>query len=123
MESKIEYRDAPSREIKLPREVYYRCLWTVRDIRRIMEIAGAASGMPDADAADARIVSESVIAQAAADLGHIRRALESVPEEYRSGILDNIISREPFGDEAHPNTWKRWKLVFLHELARELHLV
>ena len=123
MESKIEYRDTPSREIKLPREVYYRCLWTVRDISRIREIACAAPGMPESDAEGGQIVSADVIRQAAADLKHISRSIEAVPEEYREGILDNIINREPFGDQAHPNTWKRWKLVFLHALAAELHLI
>ena len=123
MESKIEYRDTPSREIKLPREVYYRCLWTVRDISRIREIASAVPGMPESDAEGGQIVSADVIRQAAADLKHISRSIEAVPKEYREGILDNIINREPFGDQAHPNTWKRWKLVFLHALAAELHLI
>ena len=123
MESKREYKDAPAPDIKLPREVYYRCLWTVRDFRRIRELASAVPGGSPAEFSDQKIVSGSVIRKAASDLSMIRRALESVPEEYRAGILENIINKEPFGDNAHPNTWKRWKLVFLYELARGLDLI
>ena len=123
MESKREYKDTPAPDIKLPREVYYRCLWTVRDFRRIRELASAVPGIPMKETPDLKIVSGNVIRKAASDLSMIRRALESVPEEYQTGILENIINKEPFGDNAHPNTWKRWKLVFLYELARGLDLI
>ncbi len=123
MESKCEYIDTPARDIRLPREVYYRCLWTVRDIKRIREIADAAPGVLLSDSEDQRIVTAEVIHKAASDIGHIRKAIEKVPDEYRDGIMNNIVNREPFGDIAHPNTWKRWKLVFLHALARELDLI
>ena len=69
------------------------------------------------------VLSERVIKQAASDIRCIYSALERVPEVYRKGIMDNIVDREPFDDLAHPNTWKRWKLVFLYELARELNFI
>lgn len=141
MESKRTYRDAAGREIKLPKEVYYRCLWTVRDERRLRELAGLmrrddGSNM-DEHPADNRagtaqeggtdqkavIVSDDVVQRAAAEIACIRRALAKVPEVYREELLDNIVDKEPLPDFAHANTWKRWKLVFLYELAKELRLI
>jgi phosphomethylpyrimidine synthase len=74
-----------------------------------------------AEAAD--VVTDAAARHAAYELGCIERALEGVPEVYREGLLDNIVNKTPFGDFAHPNTWKRWKLVFLYELAGALDLI
>ena len=139
MKSKIEYIDKTAQDIRLPREVYYRCLWTVRDATRLRQLAdtaytaadnisqatGAAecSMMQTSDEDIYMVLSERVIKQAASDIRCIYSALERVPEVYRKGIMDNIVDREPFDDLAHPNTWKRWKLVFLYELARELNFI
>lgn len=142
MESKREYHDAPSGEIKLPKEVYYICLWTVRDSERLKQMAsvldfedesGQKSIEPGADAAyvepddlctgDTRLVSDMTAQHAAYELQCIENAISSIPEVYREGLLDNIIRKAPLGDFAHPNTWKRWKLVFLYGLAKELHLI
>ena len=131
MESKIEYIDKTAQDIKLPREVYYRCLWTVRDVTRLRQLAdtasivtGSVSGSLDREDDDTyMILSERVVRQAASDVRCIQSALEHVPDVYRKGIMDNIVMRIPFDDLAHPNTWKRWKLVFLYELARELNYI
>lgn len=123
MESKIEYRDKTAQEISLPREVFYRCIWTVRDMKRLSEIANAAAAEAEIMSDEGKIVSEDVIIQAVFTLKCINAALGKVPEVYRTEIMDNIIKKEAFSDLAHPNTWKRWKLVFLYELAREMHLI
>ena len=142
MKSKIEYIDKTAQDIRLPREVYYRCLLTVRDVTRLRKLAdiayittGSMSESPEhtqdaersmeqtSEEDSCMILSESVVKQAASDVRCINSALERVPEVYRKGIMDNIVDREPFDDLAHPNTWKRWKLVFLYELARELNFI
>ena len=128
MESKRAYRDAPGSGIKLPKEVYYRCVWIVRDRSRLERLAAVTDENGDSvwteESADAvSMVSEAAVQQAAHELECIDNALESVPEVYREGLLDNIIEKKPFGDFAHPNTWKRWKLVFLHGLAKQLNLI
>ena len=72
---------------------------------------------------ESRVVSDSVRVRAEYELDCIGRALAKVPEEYRMGILSNIVHKTEFGDFAHPNTWKKWKQIFIAELARELCLV
>lgn len=141
MESKIVYRDAAGRDIRLPKEVYYRCLWTVRDSGRLEKLtallaqdpgrreegtsheyqAGGASNKEHEH--EDSVVSDDVLHRAAGELRCIRTALGRVPEVYREGLLDNICRKVPFEDFAHPNTWKRWKLVFMYELAKELRLI
>ncbi len=122
MESKRQYVDKPSRDIGLPREVYYRCIWTVRDMERMSRLVSAASSS-DAPGMEDMIIDRDAVMSSAGILKCINESIESVPEVYRLGIMDNIINRKPFGDIAHPNTWKRWKKVFLCELARHLHMI
>ena len=120
---------------KTPSNVYYRCIWLVRDSRRLNdlielsrltgEIGSVELGEDFIAAADFSdsIITEKVIERAEYDLGCIRRALETVPKDYRQGILGNIIDKEPFSDLAHPNTWKKWKQTFIYQLAKEQHLI
>ena len=142
MESKRDYSDAGARELSLPREVYYRCLWTVRDAARLALTARAAGNISE-DAfgsgimrivrlkeqtkkgsdEPAVLVSEETAMQAMHDLRCIERAIDSIPDDYREGIIDNIMLKRDYPDFAHPNTWKKWRLAFLSELARELHLI
>jgi len=136
MESKRIYRDAPLQDIKLPREVFYRCLWTIRDAERLMMLAGILADerafaeletiLPHTDTrpdTGVMIVSDVTARQAESELRCIERAIGKIPSVYRKGLLDNIINKTPFDDNAHPNTWKRWKLVLLYELALELHMI
>ena len=123
MESKRSYIDRTAGDIKLPREVYYRCVWTVRDASRMKGLVSAGDTYSEDRIEEYRTVSDGVIRKAAEDLGCISRALTHVPEVYRYGIIDNIAEKRAFDDLAHPNTWKRWKLVFLYELAKELQMI
>jgi hypothetical protein len=127
VDSKIPYKDAPSENIRLPREVYYRCLWTVRDEKRLRRLAAlldpGSEPSVQCDPEDARLVREETARHAAFEAACIDRALSRIPDVYREGLLDNIRDKTPLGDFAHPNTWKRWKLVFLYELAQELCLI
>ncbi|MBQ6621419.1 MAG: hypothetical protein IJH75_01110 [Mogibacterium sp.] len=104
-----------AKDLKLPHAVHYQCIWIVRDRARLEALVRQKEQENGRSAA-----AET----AAFHLECIRRALETVPECYRSGILDNIEGRrtgyEPY---AHLNTWKRWKQRFLYELARELRLI
>ena len=72
---------------------------------------------------ESKVVREIVKERAEFELDCIGRALAKIPEEYRMGILSNIVDKTEFGDFAHPNTWKKWKQIFIAELARELGLL
>ena len=55
----------------------------------------------------------------AADAGFL---IEAVRERRTYEGLRSLWCRT-FGDEAHPNTWKKWKKRFITRLAYELGLV
>lgn len=112
---------------RIPRDVYYRCIWLVRDSKRLQELLRleytASADEEHYDNLDAVIIDEMVIRRAGTELRCIRRALNAVPEIYRKEIIANIMNKTPFSDLAHPNTWKKWKQTFIYELAHELHLI
>ncbi len=118
-----------TRTYRLPKAVYYQCIWTVKDMERLQRLSMAADKgfreneivffEVDEDAIDNR----EVLRQAKVKLGCIKRALQEVPEEYRRGTIESIVEGLPFSGLAHENTWRKWRKVFIRHLARELCLI
>lgn len=121
--------EAAETKFTIPREVYYRCIWLVRDASRLERIVGifrTDGGSPEEDSGGTewtRIVDGDITARAEADLEAINTALDKIPDVYRRGIILNITEGKTFSELAHPNTWKKWKRLFIYQLAQELHLV
>ena len=89
MESGKTYRDAPGSDIKLPKEVYHRCLWIVRDRSRLERLASVLDydGENTWDggfAEDVSVVTDAAARHAAYELECIDSALESIPEVYKN---------------------------------------
>ena len=123
------------------KEVYYRCIWAVRDAERMRILAQLSEAdLPDipvtginsegtarngrcAYVYEGRAVSDAAIYKAAEELRCIEEALHTVPEVYRRGVYENIAHNSEFSDLAHPNTWKKWKQSFIYELARRMHFI
>ncbi|MBQ6314893.1 MAG: hypothetical protein IKE85_07115 [Mogibacterium sp.] len=121
--------EAAETNFAIPREVYYRCIWTVRDARRLEHILGICRS-DDCDPKEdfgrtewTGIVNGEIMARAEADLDAINTALDKIPDVYRRGIILNITEGQTFSELAHPNTWKKWKKIFIYQLAQELHLI
>lgn len=114
---------------KLPKAVYYQCLWTVKDIDRLHRL----EAMLKHDKCEGELIlyedencvamGEEVLRQASWKLSCIKDALETIPEEYRidtlEGIVDGVL---PIG-MAHENTMKKWRRTFIRELAHRLNLI
>lgn len=113
----------------VPKAVYHQCLWIVKDIDRLrrLEAVGSYEGREDEMlffVDDEEIIKDGkVIEQAKWKLDCIRRALRMVPQEYRQSTLDCIVYNVPFGDMAHENTWRKWRQLFIRELAKNLFLI
>lgn len=118
-----------NRTYRLPKAVYYQCMWTVRDMDRLKRLALAADTGCRANElvffeVDEEAVSDrEVLKQAKYKLACIKRALEDVPEEYRKGTIDSIVYNLPFSEMAHENTWRKWRKVFIRNLASGLKLI
>ncbi|MCF0140586.1 MAG: hypothetical protein HUJ78_00965 [Mogibacterium sp.] len=96
----------------LPRTVYMQCIWLVRDIDRMKAFVGDDANR-DAD------MFENIESR----IRTVEDALMTIPEEYRQGIVDNIVLKKSFKDYAHENTWRRWKQQFLYELAVRMKII
>ena len=114
---------------KLPKAVYFQCIWVVKDIdrlRRLEAVANVSNGMGDpvffVDE-DEVIKDAEVLAEGVRKMRCIRDALNEVPKEYRQLTIDNIVYGVPLEDMAHENTWRRWRTVFIKELAKNLKLI
>jgi len=113
----------------VPKAVYYQCVWTVKDIDRLRRLEAISSYTKNNDELvffvdDEQVIRNAeVLTQAAWKLECIRKAIEEVPAEYRQGTLDCLVYNLPFADVAHENTWRRWRQVFIRELAKNLLLI
>ena len=118
-----------TRTYRMPKAVYYQCMWTVKDIDRLKRLAMVADkGFRDNEivffeADEDAIDNREVLKQARFKLNCIKRAIREVPEEYRRGTIDSIVYGVPFSALAHENTWRKWRKVFIRHLARELCLI
>lgn len=129
-----EYQFRKEHKLVLPSEVYYQCLWVVRDMERLKELAEepecenrVAEEVLQYEGVQFQVNSLEIppeVAEAKFKLGCIRRALEVVPETYREAVLQNILQRGGgYNNMAHENTWKKWKQRFIYVLAENLCLI
>lgn len=115
----------------MPREVYCQCLWLVRDMERLETIADMLPVFEKRSEKEVvfiaddteDLVSVDLINEAVRRLNCINDALDTIPEEYRKGIIEIIKNVRPFyPDTAHENTWNKWKHCFIYRLARNMDM-
>lgn len=114
---------------KVPKAVYYQCVWLIKDMDRLRQLEAIGSYIERDDEfvffvdGGEVIRKAEVLQQATWKLECIRNALNMVPEEYRQSTIDCITYNVPFGDMAHENTWRKWRQIFIAELAKNLMLI
>ena len=117
------------KKYSIPKAVYFQCCWIVKDMERLrrLEAIGNYTARTDEQVyfvdEEQVIKNAEVLSQAAWKLECIRKALTKVPKEYRQATLDCIVYNLPYGDMAHENTWRKWREVFIRELAKNLLLI
>ena len=113
----------------VPKPVYFQCYWIIKDIDRLKRLEAIGSYAKKSDELvffvdDQEVIRNSeVLTQAAWKLECIRKAIAKVPEEYRQGTIDCLVYNVPYADIAHENTWRKWRKVFIRELAKNLLLI
>lgn len=125
-----EYQYRKERKLVLPNEVYYQCLWVVRDMERLEELAGeknyenrVAEEVFFYSVKEIPVIPPEVT-EAKFKLACIHKALELVPQIYRDSVVQSIMSRGgEYKNMAHENTWKKWKQRFIYALALNLRLI
>lgn len=114
---------------KVPKAVHHQCMWIVKDMERLLRLEMAADEVKQGGGAvyfsdEATLIKGGeVFDEAERKLECIRLAAQKLPPEYRQGTIDSIAYGKPFDDTAHTNTWRRWRRVFIKELAQNLFLI
>ena len=139
MEEKM-YREYQLKRMKnyvLPETVYRQALWAVKDLNRLKEELNKAVENVD-NIHSPNFFNESIgsgyysdITAKKADklialtnrIESIEAALFSIPEKYREGIKQKLVDGKSYGDEFHPNTWKKWQQVYIYNVAKNLGLI
>lgn len=121
----------------LPETVYRQALWAVKDLKRLKEELYKAMEEVD-NIHSPNFFNESMgsgfysdITAKKADklvtltnrIDSIEAALYTVPERYREGIKNRLVEGIAYGDEYHPNTWKKWQQVYIYNVAKNLGLI
>lgn len=127
-----DYQRRKNNKYYLPKSVYHRTLWVIRDYERmkeevesLVEISGVnTDGMPRGNEASDQ-VSRMVIKRCdlLKDVNVIDMALELIPEEYRVGVWNNIQYNKAYPTYAAVRTFAMYKAIFIHSVAKGLNYV
>lgn len=126
-----DYQRQKNNPYILPRTVYLRTLYLVRDYDRIKrEIAeipyqthsgdGQPRGTGTSDTTGNAALKMERLWQ---DCKAVDDALFKVPQEYRRGILNSILDSCGYPIDADRTTYARWKCLFLYHVAKNSSLV
>lgn len=129
-----EYQLKRMKEFLLPEAVYRQAVWAAKDLPRLKERLETALKQMDSlpqgsfcermisDGGHSDITGKKAgeIANLAMRIESIEAALLSVPEKYRQGLSRKLFYGRDFGDEFHPNTWKKWQQVYIYNVAMNL---
>ena len=125
-----EWQQTKMRHYVLPDAVYYQSIWAVRDLHRMESRLLELENQNDSFVCDGGSESigyrGSLVHPREKDIlerriGEIYAALESIPEDYRSVVLQNIVLRS--AGQTSLEDWRYWKQRFLYNVAKNLSLI
>lgn len=127
-----DYQAKKSNPYILPKPLYMQVLWLIRDYDRMNaeyhNIIDGRPGPPDGQPRGNGLGnSTEQKALKRADLWvkieAIEQALNTIPEEYRKGIWNNIVYWYPYPIDAAQRTYARYKQRFIYRIAEKLHWI
>lgn len=125
------YQPKKNNPYRLPHNVYMQCLYAVRDYDRLCKereellySSPAHDGQPTApgisDPVASIVMRREAISKQCED---VEQALIQVPEEYRRGVMNNILYQCGYPLDAGEATYKRWRCRFVYYVAIQKGLV
>lgn len=127
-----EYQRKKPEKYNLPKAVYHTVLWRVRDYYRLKELANnylTLCKTEEAGGSKGSFISDKVAnavikrEQLLEEIGHIDSAIKEIPEEYRTGVWNNVQFGQSYPLDAGRNTYGRYKAKFISELAERFNLI
>lgn len=115
----------------LPKAVYNKTLWTIRDYHRVKEevdtmitVGGGNSDGPSSGAPGDPTYRLAVKYADYLDIVNaIDMAKDKIPKEYREGIWNNILYNVRYPRNAERATYGHIKSKFIYDVAINLHFV
>lgn len=135
-----DYQQKRAKEYVLPEAVYRQALWAAKDLPRLegalallLEKEGNVCGIvyekdkiggSRMHRAGEDLTSRSAVnaAMLSMKIEAIEEAFYMIPTPYREGIRRKLTAGVPFGDDFHPNTWKKWQQICVFHVAKNLGL-
>jgi len=126
-----DYQRHKNNKYILPRAVWHKTLWEIRDYYRMTEEADSLlTASPSSDGTGRKgSVGDPTFAKASKRERLLKRidaiddAKASVPAEYRKGVWENVMYGTRYPDDAHRNTYSYWKSRFVHKVAERLGFI
>lgn len=127
-----EYQRQKGNKYILPRELYNQTIWQIRDYHRLKDQAEAileaspepSDGQPKGNGTGNTVENKAIRRERLlCTIQIIEESKASVPTEYREGIWNNILFRQPFPEDADRSTYGRHKSKFVYEVAKKLFLL
>lgn len=109
-----EWQQTKMTEFLLPDEVYYQCLWAVRDLKRMERLVK--------EMRVSKKFTPFEVMNMEARVRAIRNALEMVPIAYQEYVMKSIVAHDS-GRTFPDKFWKMWKQKFIYQVARNLAIV
>lgn len=128
-ETMRDYQRQKNNKFILPRAVYHKTLWQIRDYYRLKEEAEgilhessqSSNGMPRGTAIGDPVYSKAVRREESLRIiNAIEEAKATIPKEYQKGIWDSIQYGSRYPMNADRTTYGRWKSFFVYHVAEKL---
>lgn len=121
------YQRQKNNPYKLPHNLYMRMLYLVRDYERIKSeradilcSSPAHDGQPHTGLGNPTETKGIKLAMLDDECSAVERAIESIPPEYRKGVLRSINDNERYPITASESTFRKYKYKLTYNLAKNL---
>lgn len=117
---------------QLPQAVRMQVIWLIKDYDRMKKeycsMLDNGSAPPDGQPRGSTTGNPTErTGLKRAELSHkldsIEKALETIPEEYRSGVWNNVVYRTRYPMDAGQATYRRWRARFLYRTAKNMRYI
>lgn len=123
----------PHGKYSLPKNVYLRTLYLIRDYDRLKEareeIIGSSAppsdGQPKGSGARTDETANKAIRleRISKECEAVEQAMICIPEEYRAGVVNNVMYQVRYPYTAHPRTWAKYRSRFIKNVAENMRYI
>ena len=115
----------------LPQAVYHTAIWRIRDYYRIKKLAediinenATMDGLPKSNAISDTVAQKAIKREKyLSEIKQIDNALLEIPQEYRVGVWNSVLFRQPYPLDATRVTYSRYKSKFIYFVSKNLKLI